>query len=58
MRKHGVRGKWGTCTNFGGLFTTGVKILNIDPTGLEPVNGRKLQIIATNIEVIPTYGYF
>lgn len=39
-------------------FTTGAKMLNIDPTRLEAVNARILQIIATNIEVIPTFVYF
>lgn len=30
------------CINFGGIFTTGAKILNTDPTGLEAVNIKKI----------------
>lgn len=58
MRNHGVCEKWDTHTSLGDIFTTGGKTLNIDPTGFESVNARKLQIIATNTEVIPTNFYF
>lgn len=34
---------------------TGAKILNTDPTGLEYVNVKKIQITATNMT--PTYRY-
>lgn len=46
------------CINFGGIFSTGAKILNTDPNGLEAVNVKKIQLTAANRGVIPTYLFF